>query len=57
MDFSSLFAGLLFGIPLGVGLSYLFTHPEMRSALFARLHKTVTAVHDGIVEKLDARKP
>lgn len=52
MDFSSLFAGLLFGIPLGVGLSYLFTHPEMRSALFARIHKTATAVHDEIADKL-----
>lgn len=45
MDWSSFLTGWFFGVPCGVGLTYLFTHPEARTALFARLHSTVDAVH------------
>jgi hypothetical protein len=52
MDFHSLFSGFLFGIPVGVGLTYLFTHPEARTALFARLHSTAEDVHKKITDAL-----
>ncbi len=48
MDISSLFAGLLFGIPLGMGLLYLTTHAEFRSALGSKLHSAVDDVHQKI---------
>lgn len=57
MDYSSLFAGLLFGIPLGVGATYLFTHKEMRTALFARLHTAVDDVHQKISAAMAKKTP
>lgn len=45
MDLSSLFAGLLFGVPIGMVLLYLLTHPEFRAALGSRLHSGVDAIH------------
>ena len=45
MSTYSFVAGLLFGVPLGIGVVYLATHSEFRTALFSKLHSTVDAVH------------
>jgi len=41
---------------LGIGAAYLFTHPELRTALFSRLHTSVDAAVTKIQQKVATTK-
>lgn len=38
MDLSSFASGVCFGVPLGMGLLYLLTHPDQRKSIASRIH-------------------